>query len=80
MPATRLTMRKIHEVLRLKFDCRLTKRQISDMLKDLMASLADGSLEQKLKLYSRSDILHGPSLHHHQHPGSQLENERIQKT
>ena len=29
MPATRLTMRKIREVLRLKFDCRLTKRQIA---------------------------------------------------
>ena len=30
MPATRLTMRKIREVLRLKFDCRLTKRQGRD--------------------------------------------------
>ena len=29
MPATRLTMRKIREVLRLKFDCRLTKHQIT---------------------------------------------------
>jgi response regulator of citrate/malate metabolism len=29
MPATRLTMRKIREVLRLTFDCRLTKRQIA---------------------------------------------------
>ena len=29
MPATRLTMRKIREVLHLKFDCRLTKRQIA---------------------------------------------------
>jgi transposase len=29
MPATRLTIRKIREVLRLKFDCRLTKRQIA---------------------------------------------------
>lgn len=29
MPATRLTMRKIREVLRLFFDCHLTKRQIA---------------------------------------------------
>ena len=29
MPATRLTMRKIREVLRLKFDYHLTKRQIA---------------------------------------------------
>jgi hypothetical protein len=29
MPTTRLTMRKIREVLRLTFDCRLTKRQIA---------------------------------------------------
>jgi hypothetical protein len=29
MPAMRLTMRKIREVLRLTFDCHLTKRQIA---------------------------------------------------
>ena len=29
MPATRLTMRKIREVLRLALDCQLTKRQIA---------------------------------------------------
>ena len=29
MPATRLSMRKIREVLRLFFDCHLTKRQIA---------------------------------------------------
>jgi DNA replication protein DnaC len=37
------------------YRCRYTTA--ADMLKDLMASLADGSLEQKLKLYTRSDIL-----------------------
>ena len=37
------------------YRCRYTTA--SDMLTDLMASLADGSLEQKLKLYTKPDIL-----------------------
>lgn len=37
------------------YRCRYTTA--ADMLKDLMASLADGTLEQKLKLYTRPDIL-----------------------
>lgn len=32
MPAERLTMRKIREVLRLKFDCELSNRQITQLL------------------------------------------------
>jgi DNA replication protein DnaC len=37
------------------YRCRYTTA--ADMLKTLMASLADGTLEQKLKLYTRPDIL-----------------------
>jgi DNA replication protein DnaC len=37
------------------YRCRYTTA--ANMLKDLMASLADGSLEQKLKCYTRPDIL-----------------------
>jgi DNA replication protein DnaC len=37
------------------YRCRYTTA--ADMLKILMASLADGTLEQKLKLYTRPDIL-----------------------
>ncbi|MFH1628445.1 MAG: IS21-like element helper ATPase IstB [Pseudomonadota bacterium] len=37
------------------YRCRYTTA--ANMLKDLMASLADGTLEQKLKLYTRPDIL-----------------------
>jgi DNA replication protein DnaC len=37
------------------YRCRYTTA--ANMLKDLMASLADGSLEQKLKVYTRPDIL-----------------------
>ena len=37
------------------YRCRYTTA--AHMLKDLMASLADGSLEQKLKAYTRPDIL-----------------------
>ncbi len=32
MPAERLTMRKIREVFRLKFDCELSNRQITQLL------------------------------------------------
>ena len=37
------------------YRCRYTTA--ADMLKDLLASLADGTLEQKLKIYTRPDIL-----------------------
>jgi len=37
------------------YRCRYTTA--ANMLKDLMASLADGTLEQKIKLYTRPDIL-----------------------
>jgi DNA replication protein DnaC len=37
------------------YRCRYTTA--ADMLKDLMASLADGTLEQRLKLYATPDIL-----------------------
>ena len=37
------------------YRCRYTTT--ADMLKDLMASLADGTLEQRLKVYTRPDIL-----------------------
>ena len=37
------------------YRCRYTTA--ADMLKDLLASLADDTLEQKLKLYTRPDIL-----------------------
>jgi DNA replication protein DnaC len=37
------------------YRCRYTTA--TDMLKDLLASLADGSLEQKLKIYTRPDVL-----------------------
>jgi DNA replication protein DnaC len=37
------------------YRCRYTTA--ADMLKDLMASLADASLEQRLKAYTRADIL-----------------------
>jgi DNA replication protein DnaC len=37
------------------YRCRYTTA--ANMLKDLLASLADGTLEQKLKLYTRPDIL-----------------------
>jgi len=37
------------------YRCRYTTA--ADMLKDLMASLADGTLEQKLKGYTRPDVL-----------------------
>ena len=37
------------------YRCRYTTA--ANMLKDLMASLADGTLEQKIKLYPRPDIL-----------------------
>jgi DNA replication protein DnaC len=37
------------------YRCRYTTA--ADMLKDLLASLADGTLDQKLKVYTRPDIL-----------------------
>lgn len=40
---------------RQRYSCRYTTA--ADMLKELMASLSDGSLEQKLKVYTRPDIL-----------------------
>lgn len=40
---------------RQRYTCRYTTA--ADMLKELMAGLSDGSLEQKLKIYTRPDIL-----------------------
>ena len=41
MPATRLTMRKIREVLRLFFDCHLTKRQIATSCKIARSTVSE---------------------------------------
>jgi hypothetical protein len=41
MPATRLTMRKIREVLRLFFNCHLTKRQIATSCKIARSTVAE---------------------------------------
>lgn len=40
---------------RQRYSCRYTTT--AEMLKELMAGLSDGSLEQKLKVYTRPDIL-----------------------
>jgi DNA-binding transcriptional regulator LsrR (DeoR family) len=44
MPATRLTIRKIREVLRLFFNCHLTKRQIATSCKIARSTVSEGSL------------------------------------
>jgi hypothetical protein len=41
MPATRLTMRKIREVLRLFFNCHLTKRQIATSCKIARSTVSE---------------------------------------
>ena len=51
MPATRLTMRKIREVLRLKFDCRLTKRQIAKS-----CAIARSTVAEYLRRFTASGL------------------------
>ena len=51
MPATRLTMRKIREVLRLFFDCHLTKRQIATICK-----IARSTVSEYLRRFSVSGL------------------------
>jgi transposase len=51
MPATRLTMRKIREVLRLKFDCRLTKRQIAKS-----CAIARSTVTEYLRRFATSGL------------------------
>ena len=51
MPATRLTMRKIREVLRLKFDCRLTKRQIAKS-----CAIARSTVSEYLRRFAASGL------------------------
>ncbi len=41
MPAERLTMRKIREVFRLKFDCDISNRQIAKSCKIARSTVAD---------------------------------------
>ena len=52
MPATRLTMRKIREVLRLKFDCRLTKRQIAKSCAIARSTVAEGRAAGRPCIYA----------------------------
>jgi hypothetical protein len=51
MPATRLTMRKIREVLRLTFDCHLTKRQIAKS-----CAIARSTVGQYLNRFATSGL------------------------
>jgi transposase len=51
MPATRLTMRKIREVLRLTFDCRLTKRQIAKS-----CAIARSTVAEYLRRFTASGL------------------------
>ena len=51
MPATRLTMRKIREVLRLFFDCHLTKRQIATSCK-----IARSTVSEYLRRFAASGL------------------------
>ena len=51
MPATRLTMRRIREVLRLKFDCRLTKRQIAKS-----CAIARSTVAEYLRRFTASGL------------------------
>jgi transposase len=51
MPATRLTMRKIREVLRLAFDCQLTKRQIATS-----CSIARSTVSEYLMRFAASGL------------------------
>jgi len=51
MPATRLTMRNIREVLRLFFDCRLTKRQIARS-----CGIARSTVAEYLRRFSASGV------------------------
>ena len=51
MPATRLTMRNIREVLRLAFDCGLTKRQIARS-----CAIARSTVAEYLRRFSASGV------------------------
>ena len=51
MPATRLTMRKIREVLRLTFDCHLTKRQIATS-----CAIARSTVSEYIKRFATSGL------------------------
>jgi len=51
MPAARLTMRNIREVLRLKFDCRLTNRQIATS-----CAIARSTVTEYLRRFTASGL------------------------
>ena len=51
MPTTRLTMRKIREVLRLTFDCRLTKRQIAKS-----CAIARSTVDEYVRRFATSGL------------------------
>ncbi len=51
MPATRLTMRKIREVLHLFFDCHLTKRQIAKS-----CAIARSTVSEYLRRFAASGL------------------------
>ena len=47
----RLSMRKIREILRLRFDCKLTIRQISASIR-----VSTGAVTKYLNLFEQSDL------------------------